>query len=53
MGGVESHWKSDIVTGDSKMFCGAFGDVAGSTERVNHQLVLPLVQEIKTSQFLE
>ena len=49
MGGVQSLWKLDIVTEDFKMFYGSFGDFSGSTENVKHQLVLPLVYEIKTS----
>jgi len=34
VGGVQSLWKSDIVTGDFKMFHGSFRDVSGSTENV-------------------
>jgi len=49
IGGVQSLWKSDIVTGDFKMFYGSFGDVSGPTENVKYQLVLPLLYEIKTS----
>jgi ribosomal protein L21E len=33
VGGVQSLWKSDIVTGDFKMFHGSFGVVSGSRER--------------------
>ena len=46
---VQSLWKSDIVTGDFKMFYGSFDDVSRSTENVKYQLVLPLVYKIKTS----
>jgi len=48
-GGVQSLWKSDIVTGDLKMFYGSFGDVVRSRENMKYQLILPLLYEIKTS----